>query len=173
MFDFNMFKKNVEDLTGKIRDIKEKIENHRQQLDLLVAAPPTKANMIAILHDRIDSMAKNYPNRLAKNLQPWMGINANGLYDQQIGFLVSGSQNFGGNLGNANALVEGMAFLLRDQFKQGISSAIEAASWPDGAIALEDRDSEIKRVEKLIQDLEKEDEKLRNMAASAGIVLNF
>jgi len=173
MFDFNVFKKNVNDLAEQIRKIRSEIETNKQRRDLLTMAPPTKADMTAILHARIDALAEGYPERLASHLQPWMAINASDLRANPLGFLFANRQNYGGQLGNASSLVEGLSYLLGDQLKQSVARAIEAAPWPDGAVSLADRDKEIKKLGEKIVQLETEEASLQKQAADAGIIINF
>lgn len=173
MFDFNLFKKNVNDLAEQIRKIRSEIETNKQRRELLKMAPPTKDDMIAILHARIDALAEGYPERLTKSLQPWMAISAAELHVQPMGFLIDSGQNYGGQIGNTGALVEGFAYLLHDQLKQGVARAIEAAPWPDGAVSLVDRDKEIKKLGEKISQLESEEARLQQLAAESGIIINF
>lgn len=172
MFDFNLFKKSIGDLTAQIRKVREEIETLKQRRDLLVMAPPTKADMVAILQKRIDALGEGYPERLVKSLQPWMGANATEIYQQPLGFLLAGQFNTMGQVGDASNLVGGLAYLLRDQFKQGIARAIDAANWPEGSVSLAEREKEIKKLDEKIGQLEGEDKRLQMMAAEAGIILN-
>lgn len=177
MIDFSIFKKNLSSLAEEVKKGRSEIEKLRQQRDVLLSAPPTKEEMIGILHARIDAMGSGYPANLQAQIQYYMGHNAHDLANGRMGLLLTSSSpenfNYSGQIGNTTALLDVLVYLLQDQFKEGITRAVMAMQWPAGVVPLKGRADALKALDEKIDKLEKADKKLLESAAEAGITLNF
>jgi hypothetical protein len=166
MFDFLGLKKSIDGLTGQLAGLRSQAESLKREREELHLAPATKEDVIAAFCARIDEVGASYPADLQRAAGVYFaGRELASLKTQGLGFLLP-QANYGMN---SAAMMSGLAFLLRDDLKAGITRAINALDWPAGAVNLAERSKRLSKLDSEIAKLEKEEADLRDHAAKAGI----
>lgn len=175
MFDLLSIKKGISALADQIRGVTGEIETLKRQRDILRVAPPTKADVIQLLHQRIDQMAAEYPGQVRKSLQGYINAPSDLLIPHHnLGFLMPTVNNYSGSGVPFIGLVfEGLAFLMQDIFKERVTAAVELMDWPQNAMPMAERDKELAKLDGKIATLEKQHKQLQTAAADAGVIINF
>lgn len=172
-FDFLMLKKTISDVNSQFSKATGQLEKLKQRRDLVVAAPATKEDVIAILHARIDAESDAYPARLRDGLHEYIAKGQlHDLKTHNLHMLMPGHANYGGAVGDTGTLFSRLAYFLREPFKESISEAIMGMEdWPEGSISHKDKQAELARLEKDIESLESEIQSMKQEAARAGMFL--
>jgi predicted nucleic acid-binding Zn-ribbon protein len=172
MFNISSLKQTIGGLKSTINNAQSDLEKLRQRREELLLQPPTKAEVIQVLHARIDALASEYPTSLQNSLKPFLNNTLSDLEHQPLGFLIPATANYIGAGNSTSVLFERFAFFLQKPFKDGIAAAIEQMDWPKNAISNEEREKEIATLNQKIGKLEQELSELKSEAANAGIFID-
>ncbi len=168
VFDFLSIRKSVDSLQGQLAGLRSQAEGLKREREELHLAPATKDDVIAAFCARIDEVGATYPADLKRAAGVYFaGREIPSLKTQTLGFLLP-QANYGMN---APALMAGLAFLLQNDLKAGVSRAISALDWPAHAVSLAERSKRLGKLDAEIAKLEKEEAELREHASRAGIVI--
>lgn len=174
MFDFMKIKTAITGIGEHMAGLRTELETLKRQREELVAAPGTKACMIAIFHANIDETAAKYTGRLQRVIEQSLGHGTdmhNGPNGRpQLGPLTLARENFTAPCTPAD-IENALFFVLQPTMKTAVADAINAMPWPADAQPLAGRAAEIAKLDKKIAALEKSEQDLRHDAAAAGVVV--
>lgn len=173
-FDFLKLKQSVSDIKNEVKTSRTQLEKLKQRREEILAAPFTKADVIEVLHSRIDQEATAYPGRLRSGLDKYINGDLASLYHHPLAMLLPAHANYqGSGAGTPDVLVSRLAFFMQKPFKDGIAAAVEQMDWPAGAISTKDRAAELSKLDKQIANLEEQMATLKKDAAQAGVFLDY
>ena len=154
--------------------LRTELETLKRQREELVAAPGTKADIIAIFHANIDETAAKYTGRLQRAIEKSLGHGRdmhNGPDGRpQLGLLSLARENFSTPCSPLD-IERSLFFVIGPAMKAAVADAITAMEWPADAQPLAGRAAEIAKLDKKIAALEKSEQDLRHDAASAGVIV--
>lgn len=155
------------DVVAQDRELKEKINKNKEQIQTLTNAPVTKEDYASWIDRCIDLMAEEYVERLG--VQTKMDNSRDiSFFDKAKVFPVLGPNNPAGFL---HPTMEALFWMLRDQIKDGFKKALDRIDWQTSCeIPLTERKRQIAFLEKEIATLEQQRTELRAVLALAGRV---
>jgi len=172
MFDFNIIKKSINDLTGALKKTQLEIESKKQRREQLQTLPPCKADVLEMMMGYIDKRAAVYPERFLEGIKYYMRKPLELSKCDDHGYIaprVIDATDNPDDFANVRGAQENMFFLFGDQIKNGLKKAIDAVDWPQSGPPIAERFKEIAELDTAIAELEEKEAEICQQARNAGI----
>lgn len=173
MFDFLAVKKTVQDLAGKARSLKEKIEQLKKQREDIATAPAAKSDIKAQITQAVEERAKQYEKHFRRQMDRFVRAPARVTDPAQLRQdLLLAITPDNGQMASFYTAETGMSAIFKRLMLEGLHAQVDAMDWPEQGLPAAERANAIHELDESIAKLETELRELLGSARSAGISID-
>lgn len=173
MFDFSIFKKNIEVLTETIKELEEKILKKRNEIEFLKTSPPPKNDLSDYLCRCIDKGAETYEKSFSRMLPHFQSnpliMNQDIGHTELLALRIINATEAGA--ANPDSIQTAIFALFGPQLKESIRSYIDKLPIEKNGPAVKERPALIAKAENELSKLTKEITDLKESIANLNISL--
>lgn len=172
--DFDALRKSIAAVSGAVQSKTAELEALKRDRERISKAPGTREDVLDLALADVDSAASCYVERLRDDIAHNGNYRAEfcaGTRGEQLPVRFGVARRHHHKMGDAYDVEKAMAYLFKDQIKEGLRKAFAEMEWPHGAEPLKGRSERLSKLDAKIAAVQAELDAVRDEAAKTNLLV--